>query len=222
MTTETEPKPKTIFITGYGPFRNYSVNPSSKAVELLQEKLTTLAKLKHPKYQENNYKFIINPNVPVSYYDVDNLAYPIDCEYIINCGVSYKNERKIRIEKCANTMGYRKKDINGKTREDAEYLLTHEKKIKNHCYTTKIDVEKIVEKVNNQNRFRQVKEGSQDEAQDVCDSSTDAGRYLCEYILCKSLQYQEKSVFVHVSEFSKVPLKETAELLFQIVDAILP
>jgi pyroglutamyl-peptidase len=181
-----------IFITGYGIFRNYPRNPSAEAVKLLQQKLQQIS---NPRFE--NIEFVIEPELKVTYEAIDALKYPDDCDFIINVGVSCKADTLLTLETQACKSGYTKLDVENCIKDtescDGELALS--------CSEfTIVDVDKIVDFMNG-----------------AAVKSTDAGRYLCEYVYYKSLKVQPRSLFVHVCEEDKFSVEKTSQGLYDLL-----
>lgn len=55
---------------------------------------------------------------------------------------------------------------------------------------------------------------------DKIEVSSDAGRFLCNYIFFSSLQRKRKSIFVHVPPFEAIPFDVQLEMLVEIIREI--
>ena len=106
----------------------------------------------------------------------------------------------LTIECQANSKGYKGPDIFDE--------IPEENNITQDTCKTKCDVKKVCEIIN--------KKSSETECK-AC-ISTDAGRYLCEYIYYQSLQIRDPLVlFVHVPDLSVYTSEKTAKGLLDIV-----
>ena len=183
-----------IFITGYGIFRGYNRNPSAEAVKILQKKLQN---------SEQNFpdvEFVIKPELKVTYSEIDELVYPDNCDIVINVGVSHKARTVLTLETQACGKSYCRADVENVIKHDSKCTLEEEK---NDTKFTRINVDYVISKL----KCSSVK-------------STDAGRYLCEYVFYKSLGHQAKSLFVHVCEENIHSVEETADGLFELIEIL--
>ncbi|XP_018571007.1 pyroglutamyl-peptidase 1 [Anoplophora glabripennis] len=183
-----------IIVTGFGPFRNHNVNASWEAVKLLPDSF---------------YGFnIIKQEIPVTYYHVENyvpdLWNTFNPIFVFHVGVS-SFTNKFTIEKCAFRKGYDQCDSSGATHPTMEVCCEGD-----DCILTGIDVEQIC---NSLNICQQTK---------AC-SSTNAGRYLCEFIYYTSLNInRNKSLFVHVPPLNEpYTAEQLAEGLLEIIRCVL-
>jgi pyrrolidone-carboxylate peptidase len=87
-------KKKKLLITGYGPFKNYLVNPSWEAVQKIDP---------IPGWEITKLK------LDVEYEKVSNFTYPSDLDMIIHVGVGH--DGPLRLESLANNSPYLNVDI---------------------------------------------------------------------------------------------------------------
>ena len=137
--------------------------------------------------------------IQVSYDDVNKeiskLLATLKPKLVLHIGVSNREKDVIHIEKVANSSGYTKPDINNCCGPNHTECV---------CLTTNFNVDKIVGQC--EKLFPTVK------------CSTDAGRYLCEYIYYNSLQNMRNVLFVHVPVLN---VNVTPEVLAKIVSKII-
>lgn len=192
-----------MLVTGFGLFRKYKKNPSSECVHLFKNTVSDRIL--------SVCDFIFLPEINVQYQSVDDLNYRKICgripDIIINCGVSHEVKDKIKLETVAHRTGYLKVDITNCIPREGECQVTNYNpkalNKENPCdmMLTRINVTKLCSK--NNNRLM---------------TSTDAGRYLCEYIFYKSLTYCTNSIFVHVGEDKYFSTKENCDQLKKVVE----
>lgn len=84
---------KRLLITGYGPFKNYTINPSWEAVKKIDP---------IPGWE------IIKQQLDVEYDKVASFKYPSDLDLIIHVGVG--RDGPLRLESLANNSPYVKSD----------------------------------------------------------------------------------------------------------------
>ena len=132
--------------------------------------------------------------------EIDELVYPDNCDIVINVGVSHKARTVLTLETQACGKSYCKTDVENVIKHDSKCTLEEEK---NDTKFTRINVDYVISKL----KCSSVK-------------STDAGRYLCEYVFYKSLGLQKKSLFVHVCEEEIHSVEETADGLFELIEIL--
>ncbi|KAF6039760.1 PGPEP1 [Bugula neritina] len=128
--------------------------------------------------------------VPVTYDAVQIIVPRLWEEYkpqlVVHVGVSHLAE-ELTIEKLAHNCGYKSLDVNGKTAPSQCYSKTGAE-----CLHTTLDVDKLCKDINDSSCLA------------MALPSTDAGRYLCEYIYYASLSHSTSSVmFIHVPKLNK-------------------
>jgi len=187
------PSEPRIVVTGYGPFGPHTRNTSWQAVKIVKERLWDNERVKLVVQEiPVDYEFV-QQNVPRLWTGEDEsdgngvLA-------LIHVGVS-GIARKITIETKAHNSGYLRKDVNGKCPDDGKCV--------SECgggddddeeLETVFDVDCLVERVNGCNELGLEAVGAE--------SSSDAGRYLCEYVMYKSLRSfkDRRALFIHVPD----------------------
>jgi pyroglutamyl-peptidase len=110
---------KKLLITGYGPFRNYSINPSWEAVK----KIDPIPGWEITKLQ-----------LDVDYQKVTDFIYPPDLDMIIHVGVGH--DGPLRLESLASNSPYLKTDISGSLPPENECISGLGKA----CIKTNIDL----------------------------------------------------------------------------------
>lgn len=120
-------------------------------------------------------------------------------QIVLHVGVSHKAE-SLTIERYACTNGYKRFDILERCPDETDIVYK--------VLETGINVEELCDNVNKS--FERI--GCK-----ACLSS-DAGRYLCEYIFYQSLSIDpRKTLFVHVPDFDKYSSVQTANGLYDIL-----
>ncbi|XP_058805996.1 pyroglutamyl-peptidase 1 [Phymastichus coffea] len=192
MSNEVQP---TILVTGFGPFQNHKINASWEAVKLLPDLFS-----KHEK--SPGFKLVIE-EIPVIYKDVAQRVRELWKEHkpliILHVGVSHL-AKCLEIECQACSKGYNKPDI--------IQSCPIEEDIMEETLKTEFDIQKICRIVNESSHKTGCK----------ASMSSDAGRYLCEYIYYNSLSLKEPQVlFVHVPDLDTYPSIKTAQGLLEII-----
>ena len=204
-----------VLITGYGVFRGYSRNPSAEAVKLVQSILTQTP---DPALAPFDIKFI--PEIPVLYAEIDKLDFcrlddtkkgkavcnPMPT-IIVNVGVSHKNGSKVHLESRASSFGYNSPDVEGQrcANQGQHSCSPNGEEQNQEVLESGLDLKLCCQQLN------------ESVGENTAAVSIDAGRYLCEYLFYKSLKCCGKSVFVHVSQESRVSVSETAKILMQAI-----
>ncbi|KAJ8947890.1 hypothetical protein NQ318_010036 [Aromia moschata] len=183
-----------ILVTGFGPFQGHTINASWEAVKMLPDNV--------------NGCRIIKEEVPVMYdyveRNIPKLWETLKPVLAIHVGVS-SSTSKLTIEKCAHRTGYRRCDFSGKPRRTGKAVCVGEE-----CIYTGIEVDEICSILNRSERMK------------AC-PSTNAGRYLCEFIFYTSLNIDSgRTLFVHVPPLGEpYSAEELAEGLMDIIKAAL-
>ena len=172
-----------IVVTGFGLFRDYTVNASWEAVRGLKEAWTDN---KHELVLEEipvEYDFVLN-NVPDKWSGVKP-------EFIVHVGVSHKADM-MTLENQAHNTGYDKPDVKDCYPPDQCCDPTCDKVIETTC----LDLDKLRVDVNKDCVSNKL-------GVESC-ISQDAGHYLCDFVYFKSLHCNNRrSLFVHVPEIDK-------------------
>lgn len=207
-TSDASKKPITVYLTGFGPFRKFSENPSWQI---------TSSFLPSASVSTDIYDITIIPHpvpIRVAYETIDTLVPSIHAEkkfdYILHIGVGLPGSYEI--ETVAHEKGYVKGDIDGLVpggkKADPEKEMENktgdtgksatEDEDGGQVYKTELDVERIIGMMDACGIVPEETPGDQL----VFHESTNAGRYLCEYIFRTSLQCAEHSsrrvLFLHV------------------------
>nr|CAD7447717.1 unnamed protein product [Timema bartmani] len=170
----------TVVITGFGPFGEHDVNASWVVVKLL----STM------NIKEDLGVELLIEEIPVGYECVSSkvphlweIHKPL---LVIHVGVSSR-DNTIVLEGCAHKSGYTKYDIFGLTPPQGQCSLGENNRLENA-----LDLKYISSEVNKANL-------------DVITTvSTDAGRYLCEFIYYTSLSIDaSRTLFIHVPPLNK-------------------
>jgi pyroglutamyl-peptidase len=189
-----------LVLTGFGPFGQHTTNASWQGVQAVPE---LWKKSKHDGVVE-----LVIDEVPVSYdyvkQKVPDKWMPFD--FVIHVGVSSLNE-SIGLETCAHSSGYTRADINAKC-PPGGLCDKEEDKVMNTC----LDIQTICQDLN----CTLAEDGIE------FTSSSDAGRYLCEFIYYSSLSKTAgRTLFVHVPPLSNLYTQEQlGKALFCILDKI--
>ncbi|KAJ8925932.1 hypothetical protein NQ315_009784 [Exocentrus adspersus] len=203
-----------IIVTGFGPFRNHSVNASWEAVKLLPDQLDEFNIIKKEvpviyDQVQNNIPDLwkkLNPIVSKLKYFRQNemLIFVTALQLVVHVGVSSFTDR-ITIEKCAFRKGYDQCDCSGVEHPTKEACCDGD-----DCITTGLEVDEICKTLNT---CKQIKS---------C-ASNNAGRYLCEFIYYTSLNIdRNKTLFVHVPPLdAPYTAKQLAEGLLEIIKCAL-
>ncbi|CAI5438662.1 unnamed protein product [Caenorhabditis angaria] len=180
-----------VVVTGFGPFRDYSENPSSIIIdELAKENLDNITFELHKMsvaYEEVSQK-------------VPELWETHNPDLVIHLG-AHSVENTIKFEQRAFSDGYCSDDVNG---------CTPENNTTNVCCApgtiliSEIDCAELATFVNNEMNFDGNNFGGL-----ICELSEDPGRYLCGFSYFLSLNKDaKKSLFVHVPPFTEECTKE--------------
>ncbi|GAV02820.1 hypothetical protein RvY_13338 [Ramazzottius varieornatus] len=179
-----------VLVTGFGPFGEHSINASWEAVQQLK----TINDL------TEQVDLIIH-EIPVAYSAVTTIVPELwkkyDPDLVIHCGVSSLLAWKsaIQIERHAHSHGYHRPDVECQIPEGGRYCSDEEER----CLSTNVCVDKCHTWTTNSARsytnYCNVP---------VCQLSTDAGRYLCEFIYYTSLRINPNAtLFIHVPPLYK-------------------
>ena len=169
-----------VLVTGFGPFHYHTVNASWVAVQGLK----TLG----VRHNSTQVQLEIR-EIPVAYQDVSStvpkLLDELQPQLCVHVGVSPFNV--IKLEQFGKNRGYCMADIYGRAPSNLMCVSGGPDAIK-----TSFNVERICEKVQRK------------EVNVTFEVSTDAGRYLCDFIYYTSLHLNSSPVvFVHVPELNK-------------------
>ena len=166
-----------IVVTGFGLFRDYTVNASWEAVKGLPDIWTDLENTLIIEEIPVEYEFI-QKNVPEKWEDKKP-------DFVVHVGVSSK-ATSLTLEVQAHNDGYEKPDVKS-CYPHAQCCLTSGSDI----LKSSLDLPQLCSSVNK--TFTETGLGV-----DAC-LSEDAGRYLCDFSYYKSLHaMQGKSLFIHV------------------------
>jgi len=171
-------KPKTILVTGFGPFGEHKINASWEAVSGLPNEINGLK--------------IVKEQVPVAYEQVEKnipaLWQLYNPKLVVHVGVSALAD-KIQIESRAHRTGYEKIDIEKKC--PAGGTASCAANSETDCIETGLCTKTICDRLN---EFPTLQAATSD----------DPGRYLCEFIYYTSLSINSQStLFVHVPPLDK-------------------
>ncbi|KAG8228895.1 hypothetical protein J437_LFUL007632 [Ladona fulva] len=192
-------KNSTVIVTGFGPFKHHKINASWEAVKLLPS-LNLDEKL--------GIKLIVE-EIPVSY-DAVSEKIPKLWEMhnpllVVHVGVS-SHAKVVIFERSAYRSGYWKEDVEGKTPENGCCPRGTDE-----CITSALSIHEVCSEVNK------------------CDQrilsciSSDAGRYLCEFIYYTSLSIdRRRTIFIHVPELERpYSAMELAEGISKAVESMI-
>ncbi|XP_054476781.1 pyroglutamyl-peptidase 1 [Anoplopoma fimbria] len=162
---------ETVVVTGFGPFRQFLVNPSWKAAQGL--KLVGLGEQTEVSIKE----------VPVSYDKtlqiIAEIWETLHPKFAVHLGVS-RGSSVVSLEQTGKNSGYRDKDVCG------------------FCPGSHCCVEGGAEKLDSVVNMRAVAKEFQQAGTDVI-YSRDAGRYLCDFAYYCSLYHgQRRAALIHV------------------------
>lgn len=184
----------TIVVTGYGPFGPHSRNTSWQAVKIVKERLWDNARVKLVVQEiPVDYEFV-QQNVPRIWTGSDEAGGEGNAVLaLIHVGVS-GIASKITIETQAHNSGYFRKDVNGKCPDEGRCVSECGGSGDEELLQTILDVQELVDCVN------RCKDSGLDAVE--AELSTNAGRYLCEYVLYKSLKTfkDRRALFIHVPD----------------------
>ena len=123
---------------------------------------------------------------------------------VVHVGVS-GIASKITLEIQAHNDGYSRNDVDQRCPDNGKCVTDSEE-----CLKTNLDIGELVQSLN------------KSEVAAECISSTDAGRYLCEFIYYKSLHSTKgEALFIHVPDINKPYSSEvTAEAIKVVLEAI--
>ena len=191
-----------ILVTGFGPFGQYTVNPSWEAVKALPPVV-------------NETTEVVTRHVAVAY-DVVRKAIPEwleelrpDC--VINVGVG--EQGCLKLETVAHNSGYVKPDINGNLPPNGCVVDGNS----SDTINTDLEVDRLLALIKPKWK---------------CSRSTDAGRFLCEFIYYTSLHQSTQTVtttgghpqclFVHLppvgAPYSQEELNNALKLIIESID----
>ena len=208
---------RVVLLTGFGPFGKHTSNPSWTIVQKVADIW-------------NHHDHLVIEQVEVAY-DYVNSELPLlwdkyNPDLVIHCGVSH-SKNTIHLEKCAHTSGYERLDVRqctGPVETDCDCLYTtlgvddiiqdvrqSSGDIIQHGRHSSDDIiqdgrhgsfDIIQDGKDKSNAIIQdTRDGSDSKV--VIESSTNAGRYLCEYIFFKSLELKRAPVlFIHVPDLT--------------------
>ncbi|KAI1301506.1 Pyroglutamyl-peptidase 1 [Halotydeus destructor] len=185
----------TVIVTGFGPFRSYVTNASWESVKLVEIDDVNL----------------IKQEIEVAYEAVDKCLDHLWTKYepvlVIHCGVSYA-ARGLVLESVAYSSEYRNADVRGRL-PGAECQDGHCQQL---C--TQLNLEHVISVINGTHDDGHIKLRAQ--------CSTDAGRYLCEYVYFHSLKRDpSRTLFIHVPELTFFSAQEIAQALAVAIKAVL-
>ena len=171
-----------IVVTGFGQFRNYTVNPSWEAVKGLNDV-----------WDDPDYK-LITEQIPVDYDFVQNNVpdrwKDCDPKFIVHVGVSHAAD-KLTLERAGNNTGYDKPDVNDRC-PPGGCCVAEARDTLDTC----LDIVQLMTDVNND--CAKLGDGVES-----CISKY-AGQYLCDFVFYKSLHATNgRSLFIHVPEDGK-------------------
>ena len=194
-----------ILVTGFGPFRGHPVNSSWAAVQDMKDNHTI-------EHKGKQIPFVIR-EMPVVYNivktEIPKLWEEVKPRLCVHVGVAGRTQ-SIRLEKYARNVGYNSTDIHKKIPDN--HICVHEGPDE---ICTPFNVEQICQRASEKLTDIQFI------------TSSDAGRYLCDFIYYTSLHLNQGPVlFVHVPDldnpYSKqqlsLALKHILECLLQDMD----
>ncbi|KAI5697557.1 pyroglutamyl-peptidase 1 [Diaphorina citri] len=200
-----------VLITGFGPFKTHTINPSWEAVSLLPDRIP------------NTNIEIVKEQIQVSYNYVDVTVPALWKKYnpdlVIHVGVSDMAD-KITLEVCGHRDNYASEDIYRKLPPNLKCKAAELCQCTDSIdvIKTALDVESLVKEFQtNKANINQVLDIDISRV-DVCVSSN-AGRYLCEYIYYTSLCLDNnRCLFIHVPTInSPYSLQELTQSLLCII-----
>lgn len=219
MSTANQETLPTVLITGFGLFRDHSLNTSWEAIRDGRLKLDREVRL-------------LTKQIAVSYDEVDKVVAALWQDYkpilMVHIGLAAM-ESCIKVEQMARHGPYLHDDISKAAPHkhlrlyNTEQCLLEENTTTPKSYSCKpcsfgstetcIDVDQVCDKVNalydqGKLKLKTVK-------------SHDAGLYLCEYIYYKSLCHSNRTVFVHVPDMEKYKLEDISCNLKYLVEALI-
>ncbi|KAM6937319.1 pyroglutamyl-peptidase 1 [Xenentodon cancila] len=173
-----------VVVTGFGPFRQFLVNPSWKAAQAL--KLAGLGKTSH----------VYTKELPVSYVAtrqiITELWQTLQPKLAVHLGIA-RGSSVVILEQTGRNNGYKDRDVCGFCPES-------------HCC-----IEGGPEKLDSVINMRAVSKHLKQAGQNVI-YSRDAGRYLCDFAYYCSLYHgRQRAVFIHIP--SSGSLASSDELL---------
>ncbi|XP_066591234.1 pyroglutamyl-peptidase 1 [Prorops nasuta] len=188
----------TVLVTGFGPFGEDAVNASWQSVKKLKELFDNLV--------DGEDINLIVKEIPVAYEyvatKVPELWEKFKPNIVIHVGVS-DNAKSLVIEQKAHNCGYSREDIYNRCPDEIT--------IKSKAIESSINISQLCEHLNN------LKEGSC-----TVSTSTNAGRYLCEYIYYQSLSINPtKTLFIHCPKLTVYPAEKTAKGICDIINYLI-
>ncbi|XP_052867231.1 pyroglutamyl-peptidase 1 [Anopheles cruzii] len=194
--------PKTIIVTGFGPFRGHeNRNASWEAVRLLPD----VFHFKDQPFELRKYE------VPVTYEAVDRLV-PLIWDtkpcLVVHVGV-HGHIDTINLEYGSYTTGYCKPDFANRCLPCDKISLRGKSSSGEECValTTNLDIERISQELNLETNTK-------------CYCSTEVGNYLCGYIYVKSLDVDpDRTLFIHVPDIGKpYSSEETKATIYRVIE----
>ncbi|KAM9854584.1 pyroglutamyl-peptidase 1 [Aulostomus maculatus] len=186
---------ETVVVTGFGPFRQYIVNPSWQLAQEL--KLSGLGEKTD----------VYTKEVPVSYTETRRIIAEIwqtlNPKFVVHLGVA-RASKVVLLEQTGKNSGYRDKDVSG------------------FCPVSQCCVEGGPEKLDSVVNMRVVSRRFRQAGMDVI-YTRDAGRYLCDFTYYCSLYHgQGRAALIHVpSSGSLASADKLVPLLQSIIQTML-
>ncbi|CAD6195978.1 unnamed protein product [Caenorhabditis auriculariae] len=182
----TQTAAKTVVVTGFGPFGNFSRNPSSDIVDLLEkegiEGLNLVLRKISVVYSE------VGETVPALWQEHKP-------DLVVHIG-AHPVERTVKLEQQAFAHGYCRYDVNGSVPLNNSTCCATDVP----SLITTIDCARVAQQVSEKLKLADVK----------LEKSEDPGRYLCGFSYFLSLnQDVGKALFIHVPAFDEKCTLET-------------
>ncbi|CAJ0594949.1 unnamed protein product [Cylicocyclus nassatus] len=191
-----------VVVTGFGAFGNFTENPSSQIVDLLEEK-------KIPGFDGK----LVTTKMDVAYTEVEETVkklWKYEPKLVVHLGVHGCN-RHIKLEKRSFGKGYTAYDVKGCVPENN--VCSAYSQCSSFILNTSINCAAIAAQVKDEINCKDLK----------ITASLDPGRYLCAYSFYLSLSHDEsRCLFVHVPPFDSVcTLEIVTEAIQKIILAVL-
>ena len=217
-----------ILITGFGPFQDIPVNPTTIMIQELPGYLQSAPeKWKNNLYHHIQNYIVMDTSVANVKKRMNEIYAEANVDIILHLGVHYKAEG-FQIEKCAyNDATFRIPDQQGYQPSEVQIIETQKL---GQCNTTLFDVEELVAK--QKTTFPNI----------ITNLSVDPGRFVCNYTYCYSLYHlseettttmtttsdsgtsdkeKTKCLFLHVPKFEVVSKSQQLEYVTNLIQKLI-
>lgn len=204
-----------VVITGFGPFRDHSENPSWSAIKDDQLHIDRPVNL-------------VFQHVEVSYKAVDEIVPRLWEKYrpimMVHIGLA-AHENMLRLEQRARFGPYCNDDVRGFAPHSKNIPLIPINTPTGDCQLKCKDsgmYDYIKTGLNLGRALKRVEEAKQLKNLEIdAKQSDDAGLYVCEYIYLSSLKINENTVFVHIPDIKNFTLKQIRKGLSVVIECLI-